>query len=119
MEGRMFKVSVLMDNDKILKESKYPIKDIYYTIEKTYKDNGFIRDYDQDDGAMMFYGVNGWNDFHGYGKANFTLENRDWFMRYVIKWIGYENERCRYLDEFGEVDILESIKRIKRIGATV
>jgi hypothetical protein len=115
MEGRMFKVSVLMDNDKILKEGKYPIKDIYYTVEKTYTDNGFIRDYDAEDGAMMFYGVKGWEDFHGYGKANFTLENRDWFKRYVKRWTAYENEQCRYEDDFLEINIIDSFKQAERI----
>ncbi|MDR1940363.1 MAG: hypothetical protein LBQ40_06200 [Clostridiales bacterium] len=116
MEGRMFKVSVLLDNDKILKEGQYNLKDIYYTVEKTYTDNGFIRDYDLPDGSMMFYGVNGWTDFHGCGKANFMLENQDWFKRYVKKWIAYENEQCRYEDDFLEVNIIDSFQRAERIA---
>jgi hypothetical protein len=111
MEGRMFKVSVLMDNDKILKEGKYPIKDIYYTIEKTYANNGFIRDYDQEDGAMMFYGVKGWADGDGMMKASYFLRKQDWFMGYVKKWIGHENEQCAYDDDFIEVDIISMIKQ--------
>jgi hypothetical protein len=114
MEGRMFKVSVLLDNDKILKEGKYPIKDIYYTVEKTYKENGFIRDYDLPDGSMMFYGVKGWADNRGVMNASYFLRKQDWFMRYIDKWTHFENEQCKYRDIFGEVDMIESIKRVNR-----
>jgi hypothetical protein len=110
MEGRMFKVSVLLDNDKILKEGQYNLKDIYYTVEKTYTDNGFIRDYDLPDGSMMFYGVKGWADGRGMMDASYFLQVQDWFMRYVKKWKAYENEQCKYKDTFGEVDIIKSIK---------
>jgi hypothetical protein len=77
MEGRMFKVSVLLNNDKILKEGKYPIKDIYYTVEKTYTNNGFIRDCDLPDGSMMLYGVKGWADGDGMMKASYFLEKQN------------------------------------------
>jgi hypothetical protein len=119
MEGRMFKVSVLLDNDKILKEGKYNLKDIYYTVEKTYTDNGFIRDYDLPDGSMMFYGVKGWNDNRGMMSASYFLRKQDWFMRYVEKWIGYENEQCKYRDTFGEVDIIKSIKWANNVAGVI
>lgn len=114
MEGRMFKMSVLLDNDKIVKEGKYPIKDIYYTIEKIHKDNGFLRDYDLEDGSMVFYGTNGWADGDGMMRAQYFLQRQDWFMRYVSKWTGYENEQCAYDDEFIEVDVLAMLRRIER-----
>lgn len=110
----MFKESVLLDNDKILKEGKYPIKDIYYTIEKTYTDNGFIRDYDTKDGAMMFYGIRGAEDFHALSRISCKLRAGNWFMRYVKKWTAYENEQCKYDDDFLEVDVIESIRRAER-----
>jgi hypothetical protein len=119
MQGRMFKVGILLDNDKILKEGKYPIKDIYYTVEKTYKENGFIRDVDTPDGGMMFYGVNGWADGDGMMFSSYFLESQDWFMRYVKKWTHYENEQCAYRDEFGEVDMIKTIKWANRIVGVI
>ncbi|MDR2046650.1 MAG: hypothetical protein LBP79_01865 [Clostridiales bacterium] len=110
MEGRMFKASVLLDNDKILKEGKYDIKTIYYNVEKAYTDRGFIRDYDLPDGSMMFYGVNGWKDGDGMMKASYFLQVQNWFMRYVREWTHYENEQCKYRNTFGEVDMLKTIK---------
>ncbi|MDR2046651.1 MAG: hypothetical protein LBP79_01870 [Clostridiales bacterium] len=117
MEGRMFKVSVLLDNDKILKEGKYDIKTIYYNVEKAYTDNGFIRDYDLPDGSMMFYGVNGWADGDGMMFAQYFLQRQNWFMRYIKEWVAYENEQCKYRDVFGKVDIIQSIKRAERIAS--
>jgi hypothetical protein len=114
MQGRMFKVGILLDNDKILKEGKYPIKDIYYTIEKTYKENGFIRDVDTPDGGMMFYGVNGWADGDGMMFASYFLRRQEWFIPYVKKWTAYENEQCAYCDEFIEVDVIAMIKHHNR-----
>jgi hypothetical protein len=119
MEGRMFKVSILLDNDKILRESVYPIKDIYYTIEKTYKDNGFIRDYDMPDGSMVFYGVNGWGDLRGLNKALHFLQSAAWFMRYVKKWSDYTNEKCDFVDGFCESDVLEMIRRHERTARAI
>ncbi|MDR2047177.1 MAG: hypothetical protein LBP79_04705 [Clostridiales bacterium] len=119
MEGRMFKVSVLLDNDKILKEGKYDIRAIYYNVEKAYTDRGFIRDYDTPEGAMMFYGVNGWADNRGMMNASYFLRKQDWFMRYVRKWTGYENEQCKYKDTFGVVDILNSIKWADSVAGVI
>jgi hypothetical protein len=117
MQGRMFKVGILLDNDKILKEDKYPIKDIYYTIEKTYAENGFVRDVDTPDGEMFFYGTNGWSDLDGMSRASFFLDRADWFMRYVKRWTHYENEQCNYQDEFCEVDVLAMKKKVwKTVG---
>ena len=116
MEGRMFKVSILLDNDKILKEGRYPIKDIYYNVEKIHADNGLLRDYDLADGSMVFYGVKGIADSDGIMNAQLALENSDWFMRYVKKWTGHENEHCKYRDDFVEEDVLALIKKMEKLA---
>ena len=115
MEGRMFKVSILLDKDRIIKEGKFPLNDIYYTVEKTYKENGFLRDFDMGDGSMVFYGVKGLDDLSGFMSAKRFLQNADWFIRYALKWTGYENERHEYTDTFVEEDILALIKWSKKL----
>jgi hypothetical protein len=115
MKGRMFKVGILLDSDKIIKEGKYDIRDILYTIDEICKENNFKRDFDLIDGTMIYYGENGWGDVQGYGMIICKLEGAPWFMPYIKKFTSYENEQCDEDDEFYEGDILATKKRIDKL----
>jgi hypothetical protein len=118
MHGRMFKDVIVMDDEKILAEGKFAIEDIYYTIRKTFKENGFLEENTQVPNELRFYGVNGADDMEGMMNVIIRLINRKWFTENCKSWLSYENSFPDEQDSFAECDMLATNKKYARIMAS-
>lgn len=81
----MFKIEIIMDEEKIKKQSNYDIKDIYNAIDDVFKRYDLVK---AEKGFYLPKGTK--NDFANFWSAIFSLKKQQWFLPFVQKWIWYE-----------------------------
>jgi hypothetical protein len=112
----MFKDVIVMDDEKILREGKFPLENIYYSVYQIFIKHGFLSEAGNDWSAkpMRFYGVNGHGDIQAAMLVVCELRNAPWFLEYVKEWIAYENVSHASCDGFAEIDALAASNRSQR-----
>lgn len=104
-----FKVEILIDEEKVIKDDKYEPKDMYDCIRKMFKRFHLPEIKTDKPYHLIFTDKGGKKDLGGLGAAVMDLYNSDWFRRYAEKFLWYERENKEFYKEdiFKELDEFE------------
>ncbi|MBR1442116.1 MAG: hypothetical protein IJ583_01110 [Firmicutes bacterium] len=115
----MLKLEIVLDEEKIKKDDIYELSDIYEVIDKLFTDNGLPK-METDNSNSVFYRDNGRNtDLGTMFSCIFYLEEQEWFMPYVKKWIYYNSDMGKDENDFRTEDIIEAGKKWKQRRVSV
>ena len=103
----MMKVEIILDEDKIRAEGEYEVEEIRRCVFNPFE-RGFLRKLETTDNSIAYCDNGKKNDYAYLWRANAYLVQKEWFIRYVKKWI--------WTDEDEKEDIVESFSR-NRVGA--
>ncbi|MDR2715282.1 MAG: hypothetical protein LBB46_00850 [Coriobacteriaceae bacterium] len=97
----MTKMQILLDEEKIRREKKYNAQKIY-----AYVDSVFLEKCKLSKDADGYYSGHGENDdLLRFGKANYLLSNKDWFLDNVKVWKFFCNDDTESPDEYVVEDV--------------
>jgi hypothetical protein len=99
----MVKIQIIMDEDKILREKKYNLSDLLYSLDRFMVDGlKFVK------GDKGFYlGTEAQSDYANCGVAMSRLGREDWFLGNVKTWLFYINDDHGGPDDFIVEDMKE------------
>lgn len=108
MEWR-YKLEIELDDEKILADDKYSLKDIYEGIRQMFADEGIPEI--KTDSHMLVFASNKRDDkeFARFGLIETTLIEQDWFLPYVTRLMWYDTI-------YGEVSQENVLKVFKEDG---
>ena len=86
----MLKMLIKIDEDRLVKDDRYDLKNYWEVIDRKFKDN--CTKEVLPDGSVLYGGIRGANYFPEIGAAYITLSEAEWFANYVTKWIWYDND---------------------------
>ena len=87
----MQKMLIQLDEERINAEGKYDIEKMWKVIDSFFEEGECIKEV-LPDGAVMYHGNPKKPNYLAYfGMAYAELEDIEWFVKYVSKWIWYEN----------------------------
>lgn len=101
----MLKLEIKLDENKINLEKRYSVASIYQTLEQAFG-NYHLRQENQPDGTVVFYGNGNPKDYGAFGCIITFLKEKAWFMDYVIKWIWYNSDDGENENDFIMEDVL-------------
>ena len=102
----MIKVEVRMNADLIKSDGKYEVETIRKAVDDMYMQFDFRRK-EYKDGTVCYLGNDSEHDFAHFGKLIWALSEEEWFMKYVDRWLWYNNSCMPRADWFRCEDILE------------
>ena len=107
----MIKMQIIMDEDKILREKKFSLEKMYGVL-----DSFFINTLHLKKGKDGFYlGSNARSDFGSFGRAMWTLSEKDWFLDNVKTWLYFNSDDSDDPDDFVIEDFREyCIKKYRK-----
>ena len=101
----MLKLEIKLDDDKIIADSKYKLDGIYQTLEKAFIEAD-LQEKKEANGTLMVYGTGKPADFGSFGWIITSLKKKEWFMKYVTKWIWYNSDDGYDENDFAVEDVL-------------
>lgn len=100
----MMKMLIQLDEEKVLKDGKYDLDDMWRLIGKRFVEYGCTVER-QSDGSVVYSGTE-YNDYYTAINLGINfLEVQPWFAKYCTKWIWYDNDDDESLP-YSEEDIL-------------
>ncbi|MEG0614124.1 MAG: hypothetical protein RR540_00090 [Oscillospiraceae bacterium] len=96
----MLKVEIVMDEEKILAEGKYPLKDVYFTLDKVFFSKKLKKL-----GEGIYCDNGSEQDFANLWVVIFALQEQEWFADNVKKWLWY-NDHGGKIQEVEPEDLL-------------
>lgn len=103
--GRMIKMEIRMDDEKILQERKYNLKAVHDAVDKAFAQWSFKGE--QTDSGSVVYKDNGSErDFGRFGCIVNALKKQEWFMANVLTWILYDSDDSDSPEDFAVEDLL-------------
>ena len=81
----MMKMEIEIDEEKIIENNEYSVKEVYEKINDIAKNAGITKR----EKCGLFVGNDDEKDFAHFGIIILDLKNEEWFMLYVKKWIWY------------------------------
>lgn len=106
----MQKMLIQLDVEKIERQDKYDIKDMWQVIDEIFDKQKCVKEVN-DDGSVMYSGnPNSDNHLADFGVAYITLKSSPWFLEYAAKWIWYDNDE----DENGPFEESDTLFRVKK-----
>jgi hypothetical protein len=109
----MIKMQIVMDEDKILREGKYSLCEIYETIDDYFVKK--LKLVKAEDGFYISSGIK--SDFGNFGLAMWTLGKKDWFMDNVDTWLYFNSEDSDSSDDYVVEDFKDFCMQKYRISA--
>lgn len=85
----MLKMLIQIDEDRLVKDDRFDLKDYWDSIDFRFKDN--CTKEVLPDKSVLYSGISGANYFNEISAAYIVLSRKEWFAQYVTKWIWYEN----------------------------
>jgi hypothetical protein len=106
-------MQILMDEEKIRRESKYTLAKIYSTLDDFFINRlHFIKE------SEGFYSGSGLSsDFGNFGIAMTTLGKKQWFMDNVATWLYFNSEDSEDPDDYIIEDFKEACLSHYPLGA--
>jgi hypothetical protein len=99
----MTKMRILLDMDKIQREHKYSAQRISDFVDAVLLEKCHLRK----DGEGFYSGNGDNDDLMRFGKANYILSSKPWFLDNVKLWMFYCNDDTTASDEYVVEDVLE------------
>lgn len=101
-----YKIEIILDDEKIISDDEYEIKDIYNAISNCFLEEG-IQEVQSEDNTMVFISNDyEHDDFSAFGVVENILFDSDWFRTYVKKMTWYNSS---YGKDYCE-DVIEAYK---------
>ena len=88
----MFGMKIKMNEEKILKDKKIKIEDVYALIDKEIIDKNLKIGKINKDGTRMYWGPNSKDDFGGFCMVINHLVRIPWFLDNCSLWLWGDNE---------------------------
>lgn len=99
----MMKMLIQLDEERILREGKYDLNDMWRVIDKMFE-NGCTKSV-QPNGEVLYSGDPMKDYYTRINLAYLNLKHRPWFAKYCTKWIWYDNDDNEELP-FQDIDVL-------------
>jgi hypothetical protein len=109
----MWKVEVLLDEDKIVKEGEYALDDIYSAIDKAFVNGANMeRHWVEDDGTRVYIAPNlkSQDHFAMIGAKIIAFMEAEWFIGNALKFIMGNSNGSSDPNDFSREDILKAWK---------
>ncbi|MDE6605349.1 MAG: hypothetical protein K2O31_04960 [Clostridia bacterium] len=106
----MQKMLIQLDVEKIERDNKYDIKDMWKAIDEIFAKQKCVKEVNEDGSAMYLGNPNTDNYLADFGIAYITLKSSSWFLEYALKWIWYDNDE----DENGSFEESDTLYRVKK-----
>ncbi|MEE1282525.1 MAG: hypothetical protein UHK60_09805 [Acutalibacteraceae bacterium] len=107
----MMKVEILLDEEKIKKESEYTPESIYDAVRRNFKQFDLL-EIPTNDKTIMFRDKGNNTDYGGLWKGIHILYNADWCKPYLIKCMWYSDEEYENGELYSE-NVLEILSKFK------
>ena len=107
----MFKVEILLDEEKIKKESEYTPESIYTAIRKNFLQFDLL-EIPTNDNTIVFRDRGHRKDYGGMWKGIITITDADWCKPYLIKCMWYSDEEYENGEIYSE-NVLEILSKFK------
>ncbi len=101
----MLKLEIALDDNKILQERHYNLRDIYEYIDCLFASKGLAKDKNAE-GTVIYTDTGAKNDLSNIFICVFHLEKQEWFMRYVTKWLFINTYNGKSEQDFDVIDII-------------
>lgn len=101
----MLKLEIKIDKREIEIEKKYSVQSIINAIDGTFLKYQFRKE-ELEDGTLCYYGNGMARDYGVFGRIITSLKDKDWFMRYLIKWIWYNSDDGENENDYSIEDVL-------------
>lgn len=88
-----FKVEILIDEEKVIKDDKYEPKDMYDCIRKMFKRFDLPEIKTDKPYHFIFTDKGGSKDMGGLASAAIDLYETDWFKKYAVEFYWYEPDK--------------------------
>ncbi len=107
----MMNMLIKLDEEKIKRDGVYTVKELWDMID------GITGEFPLDkevlpDGAVMYNGRPDADNFTSCSCSYIGLSSKEWFARYVSKWIWYDNDDDESLP-YQDYDLIASEKKEK------
>lgn len=99
----MMKMLIQLDEERILREGKYDLNDMWRVIDKMFE-NGCTKSV-QPNGEVLYLGDANKDYYTRISLAYMRLSEQKWFAQYCSKWIWYDNDDDENLP-FADEDVL-------------
>ena len=100
----MLKMTIRMDEHKIMAEGKYRLARIYQTIDWIFLKMGFSHAQDLS-GLLVYYDTGSANDYGRFGRIVNILKRQSWFMDNVEVWLFCDSDGSDDPNGFDEEDL--------------
>lgn len=111
----MLKLSIQINEEKVLREKVYSLRDIHTLLDNTFLKHG-LRKGSIEDKALIYLDNGSPNDYANFWKIIWSLAKKEWFMANVEHWLWYNSDDGDNEDDFSVEDILDYCHK-KQIGA--
>lgn len=101
----MLKLEIKLDEQKVRAEGKYSPAAIYDALDRTFSKYRFRREA-LADGTLCYYGNGLARDYGTFGRLITSLEDKDWFVPYLVKWLWYNSDDGENEEDFTVEDVL-------------
>lgn len=100
----MMKMEIKLDEERIKRDGEYDIDELWARIDKEFE-NACVKEV-QPDGSVMYSGIPDKDYYTDINVAAMVFKHTQWFAKYCIKWIWYDNDDNESLP-FQDLDVLE------------
>ena len=107
----MFKVEILLDEEKIKERGEYTPESIYKAIRKNFTQFNLL-EIPTDDKTIVFRDRGHSGDYGGMWKGIITITDADWCKPYLIKCMWYSDEEYENGELYSE-NVLEILSNFK------
>lgn len=105
----MLKTEIVLDEEKIIREGKSDINDIWQKIDNLFTESGLIK---LDKGVYRDAGNDG--DWAMFGHINIQLFETPWFHDNVKRWLWYNSDNSDDENDFEVEDVIYELEKAKR-----
>ena len=110
----MFKVEILLDEEKIKEKGEYTPESIYKTIRKKFERFG-LQEVPTEDNTIVYRDRGNSKDYGGMWRVILDLYEADWCKPYLTKCIWYSDEEYGNGELYSE-DVLENFSKHDTTG---
>lgn len=110
----MMKMLIKLDEDKIRADGQYDVAAVWNWIDKRFE-NACTKEI-QSDGAVLYSGDPQRDYYTCINIAVITLKRTDFFGKYCVEWIWYDNDNDENLP-LQDIDVLSRQRKTNRFFA--
>lgn len=101
----MLKLEIRLDENHIKADGKYAPDSLHNTMDKVFSEYEFRKEV-LTDGTICYHGNGMARDYGVFGRLITTLKDKEWFMKYLIKWLWYNSDDSEDENDYSVEDIL-------------